>query len=221
MEQFHNTHKDERAFIVCNGPSINNIDVSLLNNDAVFIMNRGHLLEEKGLVTDALIANQFYDEFRELGCKRKFSNRLDKGKDITYISVGTRETIFQTDITKKIKSFNSVTVVALSIAYYMGCNPVYIVGMDHSLDLNLSKKEEESRRERYVTAGKDINHFNEKYFPKGTSYNLQNLDHVALGYKLASEAYKKDGRVLLNLSNPTSLDSEIIERGNFNEIFKI
>jgi len=223
MKQFHNIHKNERAFIICNGPGIKNVDVSLLNDDVVFVLNRGYLLANRGLdisrtyfvAIDALIISQFYNEFRELECKAKFCNRIGEGDNIYPFQTGRAKREFQTDMTKKIKQFHSVTNVALQIAFYMGCDPVYIVGMDHKINYNTSGKIIIDEKQKYVVQGDDTNHFDKNYLPKGTAYSPQDLRMVAYGYKQARLAFQSHGRTLLNLSNPTHLNEKIIPRGDF------
>jgi len=228
MKQFHNIHKNERAFIICNGPGLDNIDVSLLNNDIVFIMNRGYRLEKRGLdisrtyfvAIDAVITAQFYDEFRKIECKAKFCNRIGEGESIYGFGVGNPLRAFQTDMTKGIRQFHSVTNVALQIAYWMGCDPVYIVGMDHKIDYSTSKKVKVGGKLKWVVQESDKNHFDPDYLPEGTVYSPQDLRMVAFGYMLAREAFERDGRTLLNLSTPTHLSPQIMPIGSFEEIMK-
>jgi len=228
MKQFHNIHKNERAFIICNGPGLDNIDVSLLNNDIVFIMNRGYRLEKRGLdisrtyfvAIDAVITAQFYDEFREIECKAKFCNRIGEGERIYGFGVGNPLRAFQTDMTKGIRQFHSVTNVALQIAYWMGCDPVYIVGMDHKIDYSTSKKVKVDGKLKWVVQESDKNHFDPDYLPEGTVYSPQDLRMVAFGYMLARETFERDGRTLLNLSTPTHLSPQIMPIGSFEEIMK-
>lgn len=44
IKQFKNIHKGERAFIIGNGPSLNNMDLSYLNNEITFASNSFFLM---------------------------------------------------------------------------------------------------------------------------------------------------------------------------------
>ena len=99
---------------------------------------------------------------------------------------------FSTDIELPIWQGHSVTNVALQIAYYMGFKTVYIVGMDHNIVYNKSKKV----GGKYINTGEDPNHFDPNYFVN-VKYNHQSLKTVEKGYKLAYKAFIKDGRDII------------------------
>ena len=213
--KFKNIHKGQRGFIACNGPGLNNIDVTKLKGEIVFGLNRGYLKEGLPityLVTiDDLIENQFRNEFEAYKCKAKFSHGLNNSYRLWWTGDKPR---FRGDITQPIWQGHSVTNVALQIAFFMGLNPVYIIGMDHFIDYTKTEKVDG----KFVNKTMDLNHFDPNYFADDTRYHYQNLGRVELGYKLAREAYEKAGRELYNASTPTRLNKDIIPRINFEDI---
>jgi hypothetical protein len=219
MKRFYNKHKDERAFIICNGPGLNDIDVTKLNDSIVFIMNRGYLLADRGLnisntyfvSIDELIQSQFKKEMEAVKCRAKFANRISGANKMRWTGDIKK---FSKDITKPIWQGHSVTNTALQIAYYMGCTPVYIVGMDHYI----SYKEYDKSTGNYKVLTKDSNHFDSNYYPKGYTFHGQDLGAVEIGYGLATEAYWSSGRELYNASTRTRLDESIMPRIDFDEI---
>jgi hypothetical protein len=213
--RFKDIHRGKRGFIACNGPSLNDIDVTKLEGEIVFGLNRGYLKEGLPityLVTiDGLIENQFRREFESYRCKAKFSHSLNNSIRLWWTGDKPK---FSTDISKPIWQGHSVTNVALQIAYYMGLSPVYIIGMDHFIDYSTTKKVDG----KFVNPTEDPNHFDPNYFTGDVKYNHQNLERVELGYSLAKEAFEKDGRKLYNASTKTALSDGIIPRANFEDI---
>jgi hypothetical protein len=210
-ESFKGKHQGELAIIACNGPGLNNVNCPEISKHVVFGLNRGYLKEDLRityLVTeDPTIEQQFRREMEALKCEAKFSNGLH-GDDVVKIFPVSMKPCFTPDISGKIWGGNSVTFAALQVAFYLGCDPVYIVGMDHHIRYDRAKK----RGHLFENKGEDPNHFRPDYFGKGVRYNHQNLEYVEGGYKLAAEAYASAGRRLRNASYPTALSSGVIER---------
>lgn len=215
LASFSNKHKGKRGFIACNGPSLNDIDVTKLKGEIVFGLNRGYLKRELPityLVTiDDLVENQFRKEMEAYKCEAKFSNSL---RGAYWLRWTVDIPHFSGNILKPIWQGHSVTNVALQVAYFMGLSPVYIIGMDHFITYSKAEKVDG----KFVNTGIDPNHFDPNYFPGGVRYNHQNLERVELGYKLAREAYEKAGRKLYNASTKTALSEKIIPRINFEDI---
>jgi len=88
----------------------------------------------------------------------------------------------------------TVTYVALKMAYGMGFDTVLLVGCDRD---------------------KEWNHFSDDY-PALGDRNQRILDGQEYHLRLVGEAYKKDGRRIINLSPPSALD-EFYERGSIEE----
>lgn len=219
ITEFKNKHKGQRGFIACNGPSLNDIDVTKLQGEIVFGLNRGYLKKDLPityLVTiDGLIENQFREEMEAYKCEAKFTHSL-RGEN-TYKLLWTNDVPkFSPSIAVPIWQGHSVTNTALQVAYYMGLSPVYIIGMDHFIDYSDTSKVDG----KFVNSGEDRNHFDPNYFAGKTQYHHQNLERVELGYKLARQYYEGSGRKLYNASTKTHLSEEIIPRINFEDIWQ-
>jgi len=148
-------------------------------------------------------------------CEAKFTHSL-RGEN-TYKLLWTNDVPkFSPSIAVPIWQGHSVTNVALQVAFYMGLNPVYIIGMDHFIDYSDTSKV----GGKFVNSGEDKNHFDPNYFAGKIKYNPQNLQRVELGYKLAREYYEGSGRKLYNASTKTKLSEEIIPRINFEDIWQ-
>jgi len=220
IAEFHNLHKNEMAFVICNGPHLLDIDVSKLNGHINFMLNRGYTLEKYGLdvaecylvAIDPIIIQQFQHELDTLKCKAKFSDRV---KNAFTFQWGPDSPDFTGDPTKQMWQGHSVTIPALNMAYYMGCNPVYIIGMDHKIDYNSVEKVDGGK---YKVTDKDPNHFDSDYLPKGNMFYGQSLVNVERGYALAYEKFSSDERILMNASTKTALSENILPRIDIRKI---
>lgn len=196
MNQFKNKHKGQRCIIACNGPSLNEIDMSLLKNETVISLNRGYLKKDLPItylvVVNKNVETQWEDELRRAGAKAIFSNSV---KDSYHLSFTPDVPSFQGNITKPIWQGHTVTYVALQIAYYMGFTKVGLIGCDHNYPY-MDRK----------LVGNDINHFDPNYFPEGAKWDLPNLKRTELAYELARKAFSKDNRKIYNCSTFTKLN---------------
>lgn len=218
MKKFKNIHYNKRAFIVANGPSLNKLDLSKLNNDVIFSLNRGYLKKELPHITYIVVCNdlvekQFGNEILKIPCKAIFSNNLPN----TYKLHWTPDIpTFQPDATKAMWQGHTVTYVAMQLAYYMGYNPVYVVGLDHFYDYSTSKQE----KGRGITSqGPDPNHFDPNYFGDGVRWDRANLKKSEEAYSLAREFYNINKRLLFNASAETHLSRDVLPKINFTELF--
>lgn len=218
MNQFRNKHKNERAFIVANGPSLNDIDVTKLDKEIVFALNRGYLKDDLSIdylvVVNDLVEKQFGSEILKVPCKAVFSNGLPNTNRLLWTGDSAS---FQTDITRPMWQGHTVTFVALQVAFYMGCNPVYIVGLDHYYDYSTSSRK---GGRGIISEGNDPNHFHPDYFGKDVRWDPANLRMSEIAYKLARQEYNKHGRELYNASFNTALDESVIPRVDFDSLWQ-
>jgi len=206
LSSFHNCHAGERCFIIGNGPSLKNMDLSGLQNEITFGMNRIYLLfPEWGFQTTYFVSSnervieQFQQDIRSLPMP-KFLNwttrsLFDPADDSTLFfklrySLKDR---FSPHPLNPISGGATVTYVALQLAYFMGFSQVILIGVDHSFKY-------EGTPNRFVprTQEDDVNHFAPDYFPKGLQWQIPDLLHSEIAYALARKAYEDDGRQILD-----------------------
>lgn len=203
LMKYKNKHVGERCFILGNGPSLKNTDLSMLKNEYTFGLNRIYLLFPKlgyqpsyYVAVNKLVIAQCSDEILNSIKSVKFISY-----DARYLIPYTNDMVFLysrnishffRDITKGVSQGATVTNVALQIAYYMGFQQVILVGVDHSYSA-VGKP-----NEMVVSNGNDPNHFDSGYFGKGFRWNLPDLDASEQGYQLAKEAFESDGREILD-----------------------
>jgi len=214
ISRFLDKHKGQRAFIICNGPSLNKHDLSLLKDEITFGANRIYLHDtftpKYYSIEDWNAIYEYHNEINSWnGPEYKFiSNNISRefiiGKEVVYIDfVRWNKNEIREIVNKNINIFywgNTITFLLIQLAYYMGCNPIYIIGADHF--------------KKNTTSG--VPHFTDKYI-KGNKFNPTNVDNMNVGYSLLKERLEKDGYKIYNATIGGNL--EIFDRVDYNELF--
>ena len=153
-----NRHAGERCFILCNGPSVKMQNIKPLKNETVFSVSSGYLhpdyaeiapryhcvpqLTYSEKMTPKIAVDWFTEMHSKLGHAELFldcqeydlvqKNRLFGGRDIHFLCMGKNHfPNTSTDLTGIIPRSQSVPVMALMIALYMGFKEIYLLGVDH------------------------------------------------------------------------------------------
>tara|TARA_R110000868_G_scaffold383578_12_gene650751 strand:- start:3387 stop:4220 length:834 start_codon:yes stop_codon:yes gene_type:complete len=223
LKSFHNIHKGKRGFIVANGPSLKNTDLSLLKNEITIGMNRIYLAaNENNFMPDYLVVHdipiqllQFRKDLDELEITKFFNwNVRDKFTDrpnLTFIR-SDYSPHFSKDLTKSSWGGHSVTNICIQLAYYMGFEKVYLVGKDHSY-------EETGTPGKLVSAtGEEKNHFTKGYYKKGMGWRIPDYKGEELAYRLARKAFQEEGRELLDATIDGNLD--IFPKVSYKSLFE-
>jgi hypothetical protein len=200
--QFHGKHAGERCFILGNGPSLAKMDLTLLQSEVTFGLNRIYLLARTMplhltyyVCMNELVLRQSASEIMSLDMTRflnwKSRTLFRADFDTIFVHESFRPR-FETDLTRPVWGGATVAFVALQIAFYMGFSQVVLIGVDH----------------RYVTQGiphkvvvsdgQEENHFDIDYFPKGFRWQLPDLATSEFAYRLVREAFEADGRQVLD-----------------------
>lgn len=146
----HSKHKGERCFIVLNGPSINNHDLSPLKDEVVFATNYFFRAPICKIVEpnyycwlDAKIffKPDAHDVIRELEmvCPKahlllnaKSAFVIGNRENISYVFAKHLPNIFGTrnNLAGITSNFSTVAFLAMAAAIYMGFKEIYVLGMD-------------------------------------------------------------------------------------------
>ncbi len=209
LAEYQDIHRGQRCFIIGNGPSLKNTDMTRLKGEFTFGMNRIYLMfPELGFTTtyyaciNTMVIEQCAQDIRALPIPRFLSWRshnLVAGEDLpgkmgdliflhtTYSGPG-----FTKDARRRLWEGATVTYITLQLAYFMGFEKVILIGVDH----NYPTKGKPNTT--VVSQGDDPNHFNANYFGKGFKWQLPDLDTSEKGYSLARSAYEADGRQVID-----------------------
>jgi hypothetical protein len=197
---YHDRHAGERVFIIGNGPSLRQMDLSFLKNEQTIGLNRIYLaFPELGFTTSYLVSvndlvvEQCAADFQGLTMPRFFGWRarpwLQAASDLMFLDTDyTGQECFCPDLTRRVFEGFTVTFVALELAYYMGFTQAILIGVDH----NFATKGPPNAT--VVSQGDDPNHFAPGYFGKGFRWQLPDLEGSERAYRLARQAYEASGR---------------------------
>jgi hypothetical protein len=223
IRRYQNLHAGKRCFILGNGPSLKQTDLSLLNGEFSFCTNRIYLmLDQLGfkptyyVCSNELIVEQCGRDIENLPMPKfiGWHNRdlLNFTNDMTFLwtRCGLRSWFF-TDLTEGCWEGNTVTMVAIQLAYYMGFSDVYLLGVDHSY------KFEGTPHAEQLSTGDDPNHFAPNYFGKGFRWHLPDLEGSELAYRVAKHMYQINGRRIYDATVGGKL--QVFPKVNFNNLF--
>ena len=226
LAQLKDVHQGKRAFIIGNGPSLKQIDLSKLRNEITFCMNRFYLaFPELGFaatylcITNDLVVEQFVDDINSLAIPkfigwrshRHFSPQLLITQIPTFVYTTYTGPRFTHDVRGRVWEGATVTNLALQLAFHMGIQKAILIGVDH----NFASKGDANKV--VVSEGDDPNHFMPNYFGKGVKWQLPDLDTSEVGYILAREAYRKAGREVIDATVGGKLT--IFPKVDYNSLF--
>ncbi len=226
LAEFKDIHKGKRAFIIGNGPSLKQTDLTKLKNEFTFGMNRFYVVfPELGFTTsyfcsiNDLVIEQFSDDILALPMPtflawrshRHFPAQLPVNKIPTFIYTSYTGPRMASDITGRVWEGATVTNFALQIAFHMGFEKVVLIGVDH----NFTSKGDANKT--VVSEGDDPNHFMPNYFGKGVKWQLPDLDTSEIGYIMAREAYRKAGREIVDATVGGKLT--VFPKVDYNSLF--
>jgi hypothetical protein len=219
-------HKGKRAFVIANGPSLKQTDMSKLKNEFTFGMNRLYLMfPELGFSTTYLtvvndlvieqtandLANLSVPKFLAWRSRRHFPSDLPITQLPTFLYTSYTGPHFSTDVRGRVWEGATVTNVTLQLAFHMGFQQVILIGVDHKYSTT-------GKPNTTVTSqGDDPNHFSPSYFGKGFRWQLPDLETSEVGYAMARDAYRKAGRQVLDATISGKLT--IFPKVDYNTLF--
>lgn len=196
-------HRGGRCFIIGNGPSLKQTDLTRLRHEFTFGLNRIYLLfPELGFTTtyfvsfNRLVLEQFAAEIGNNVPVPKFTSW--ENHDLTHAIPDFSYLFrhngagFYGDVGRGVWGGGTVTYVAMQLAFHMGFQRVILIGVDHSFAT-------QGKANKTITSdGGDPNHFDPRYFGKGIRWQLPDLETSELGYSLARQHYESAGRQILD-----------------------
>ncbi|WP_430401871.1 FkbM family methyltransferase [Hyphomonas sp.] len=229
--------KRKRCFIIGNGPSLKNTDLSFLNREDTFVTNGFFLkLPDLGwaptyyVVEDHLVAE---DRAHEINLLRGFTKLfpaslryvLTPDSDTVYFDHRPRKSFphgfdFSFDADENTYAGGTVTFTCMELAAYLGYEEIYLIGVD--ADYAIPKDAEVSgggRVKELDMASDDPNHFHPDYFGKGKRWHEPNVDVMIQAYQEAKRACDARGLRIINATVGGRL--EVFPRVSYNSLFEI
>ena len=210
LKRLYNSKMEQKAVIVCNGPSLNEMNMDSLHDVYTFGLNKINLLFEHTSFRPSSIVSvnqhvleQNRDFFNntdiQLFLAYQSSRYIKKRNNITFIHTNVHR-YFAKDVSVSLYEGATVTFVAMQIAFHMGFTKVALIGCDH----NFHDKGYESQLVK--SEGIDLNHFNPDYFAKGMKWQLPDLFESEVSYMMAKKMFEAYSRKILNCTIGGNLD---------------
>ena len=240
-------HKGKRCFIIGNGPSLKNTDISKLRNEYTFGMNRVYVaFPEWGFPTsylvsvNSLVIEQFAEDFLNLEIPTFFSWRSHKFFDKLASEQVSKSTNQQINKPTNPQTNKSANLHFLHTTYtgpkfatdvtgrlWEGATVTYVclqlafhMGFDPVILIGVdhSFTTQGKPNTTIVSEGDDPNHFNGQYFGKGFRWQLPDLDTSEVGYWMAKTAYEDAGRKVLDATVGGKL--QVFEKVDYGSLFR-
>ena len=222
---------NRRAFLIGNGPSLKQLDLTVLRDEITFGVNAIYLNQaEMGflpthyVVEDSFVAEDRAAEILSLrGPQKWFGNYLqyclgDADANWLNVLVDYRNypgfPHFSEDALRAVWVGGTVSYVCMQLAFYMGVETLYLVGFDHSYQIPDSGIRNGNE---ILSTGDDPNHFHADYFGKGYRWHDPMVERMEEAYVRAKATYEQHGRRIFNASAGGKL--EVFPRVAFDSLF--
>jgi len=241
LYSLHNRFKGERIFIMGNGPSLNHTPLESLKDEYVFGLNRCSLLFPRiswrptfYTAFDVRVVPDNAEEFSNIDIKYKFFSARYKRL------LGLKENHYWHHVKAYYEGFSeaftdhapylgfggggTIGVMAIELAFFMGFDPIYLIGTDVSYSVKSSVDQtgdavhgDGIKLQLQSTEDDDDNHFDPRYFGKGKKWHNPNPSDMMIGFGRAYEYMKARDRSLLNATVGGKLNT--VPRVNFESLF--
>jgi hypothetical protein len=198
LSPLSNHHKGEACFVIGNGPSLKDVPNHVLEALPSFGSNRIYLkfVPTYFVAVNPLVIAQFKPDIDALASV-KF---LPGPGDDHYTLTSMPTPLFSYNPVDYIYEGYTVTFVSLQLAFFMGFQKVYLVGVDHKYDYMGVPNEAQ------VWIGPDPNHFDPTYF-EGHQWHTPDLERSREAYFMAKKAFEGVGRSVVNCTPNSQLDA--------------
>jgi hypothetical protein len=209
-----------------NGPSLTRTDVRLLKQEVTIASNAIFLLfDYMGYqptfltVEDRLVAEDRASELNAIKGTTKLFPRdlaycLREDECTLYVNFLRDYRVFpsfSTELERVVYFGGTVSFLNLQLAYHLGCNPIYLIGFDHSYAVPSGLTSDVITSE-----SDDVNHFRRDYFGKGYRWHNPRVDRMEQSYRVARDRLLGLGVQVFNATAGGAL--EVFPRVDFAEL---
>jgi hypothetical protein len=201
------------ALLIGTGPSLSSVDLSRYQRCLTIACNKIHLLpykfEPKHIVFEDRVVTE--DVFNQGVTFDK--SRVWLPSDLSYL-LPNEATVYPLD--RYVQSFPSfsrdpaiaysgwtVMFIMLQVAFWMGVQTVYLLGVDGYSGRPPSTLD----RGVFTSTGEDDQHFHPSYYGRGQRFQAHQVEKVLAAYQLADEVYRDAGRSIVNCSRDSRVDA--------------
>jgi hypothetical protein len=239
IRNWRDRNKGQRCFIMANGPSLKDMDLSMLRDEVTIGVNGIYkLFDEWGFSTDYLL----FEDTEQTELRGPEIHTVEgpvkmaavynayciekPGEDMLFINVRradkyyweTMGVRFSDDFSNIVYLGSTITYIAMQLAFHLGCDPVYVIGLDHNYGelSSLFPPGKITITEENIDLVRQC-HFSKNYYKIGDKIGVPNVLLQEEAYEKARETYELHGRQLLNATKGGCL--EIFDRVNFESLF--
>ncbi len=238
MWRWHNRYKGRRCFILGNGPSLATMDVGPLRKEITIGSNGVYTqFDEWGFKLNYLLFEDLEQtelrgpEIHKVKGVTKLASlynayafRADESTYFFNARIGNKKywnemaPMFSTNFADIVYLGSTVTYIALQLAFYLGCDPVYLIGVDHNYG-ELPKLFPPGKitvtEENYPLVQQC--HFDKNYYKIGDQIGVPNVKLQDDAYAKAREVFEAHGRHVYNAGVDSKL--EAFERCEYGPLF--
>ncbi len=222
IDKLKNKYKGQRIYIIGNGPSLREINVSLLKNEYTFSFNRAYLAYKNwgfspsfySVIDRVVLKDNKHEINNMISNKSLYKDTLfffpfwsdkiiKKDKNVFFLKEKVKR-VFDDRVNKTLNLLGNVGATSVQIALYLGFKEIVLVGIDANYVEKPKNIKEIDNRVYGVnwkvyegTGDDDPNHFLPNYFGKGKRYSIPNAHIHRLGWRLV-----KDWIRTFNILNP-------------------
>jgi len=238
LEALRNRYAGERAFVIGTGPSLNETDLSLLKDEVTIGSNGFYTLFPKLgykstflLIEDVSVMEARGQEFEKIRGTTKLAGlhdahafRADDETLFMNVRVGDRGywergPQFSFDFPHIVFLGATITYIGLQLACHLGCNPIYLIGIDHNYG-NLTKLFPPGKV-RVTPENRDLltksRHFASDYHKVGDRVGIPNLALQNRSYEHARAVLEQRGIKVFNAGFDSHL--RVFEKVDYHTLF--
>ncbi len=244
-ECFKDRHSNQRIFILCCGPSVRNMDLSVLKNEITMGVHSFYMHKDiKTIRPDYYCNAQWgYDEkwTKEVGIRYLAELKRYVGETQYFFSIQEKEVIENShifkpeevfyycygpgvfdyediDLCKRIMPGQSVPILCIQLAFYMGFGEIYLIGTDHDF-LRTNKYSYFYNREDSVLGKEDSSVDSNNNLTVSFAQALRDSYYLWEDYKKMREIAKGKNVKIWNATVGGDLD--LFPRVDYKELFHL
>jgi hypothetical protein len=233
LRRLHNAYQGRRCFIIGNGPSLAQTDLTNLADEVTIGCNGLFLIFDKMgyLPTFYAVEDYLVAEDRAASINAIRGTTKIFPEELNYCLKGDADTIFINFQYEQFEGFpafserldkvgwwgGTVTYLNLQLAYYLGCRQVYLIGLDHNYDVPHDVDPRTDQEVVIVSQTADVNHFDGSYFGPGYRWHNPRVDRMERAYVAARRFAEQHGMKIYNATIGGKL--EVFPRVNYDDLF--
>lgn len=233
------TAKGRRAFILGNGPSLQNMEMYLLKDEITIASNGAYkAFGAWGFTSDYLL----FEDIEQTEIRGRDIHKIEgplklaaiynahaiarPWKNLLFMNARLADETYWTDpgiqfsrdFSHAVYLGSTVTYIALQLAYHLGCNPVYLIGVD--IDYGLLAERFPPGKILVTQENIDLvnkAHFTKDYYRVGDVIGMPNVELQNKAFGVARTAFEDVGRQVFNAGIGGRLD--VFDRVDFKTLF--